>query len=175
MKARVGIVLLILAIAVGWYNNGGSEMLETAYRIAQLSTRGPDLYLRAPVEGVATSRVADTWHAPRGGNRKHQGQDIFAKKGTPILSATEGVVARIGRSTLGGNTVWVVGSGRRSYYYAHLDRYAEALQVGQLVPPGKVLGYVGNTGNARGTPPHLHFGVYTTAGAINPLPLLARD
>jgi murein DD-endopeptidase MepM/ murein hydrolase activator NlpD len=65
-----------------------------------------------------------------------------------------------------------MGAGGRSYYYAHLDSYAQGISVGNWVTTETVLGYVGTTGNAQGTPPHLHFGVYTSTGAINPLPLL---
>ncbi len=172
MKLRLAIILLLIAIAVGWYNNGGAEAIRTAYRIAQLSTRPPDSELMMPVEGVSANRIANTWHAPRDHTRKHEGQDIFASRGTPVVSATEGVVVRIGPGRLGGNTVFVLGSGRRYYYYAHLDHYAPTLHPGEFVSPGDLLGYVGNTGNARTTPPHLHFGVYTASGAINPLPLL---
>ncbi|HJS23180.1 MAG TPA: M23 family metallopeptidase, partial [Pyrinomonadaceae bacterium] len=70
-------------------------------------------------------------------------------------------------------TVSVIGSGGRVYYYAHLDSYAKGIEVGDRVTTRTVLGYVGTTGNAQGTPPHLHFGVYTMTGAINPLPLLS--
>jgi peptidoglycan LD-endopeptidase LytH len=66
----------------------------------------------------------------------------------------------------------VLGAGGRVSYYAHLDAYAEGLKVGDVVTTGAVLGSVGTTGNARGTPPHLHFGVYAPGGAIDPLPLL---
>jgi peptidoglycan LD-endopeptidase LytH len=66
----------------------------------------------------------------------------------------------------------VMGNGGRVYYYAHLDRYADDLSAGDEVLAGDTLGFVGNTGNARTTPPHLHFGVYTATGAVNPLPLL---
>jgi murein DD-endopeptidase MepM/ murein hydrolase activator NlpD len=82
-------------------------------------------------------------------------------------------VVRITDRTIGGNSIFVMGRGGRTYYYAHLDRYAEMLHVGDEVSRGTLLGYVGNTGNARTTRPHLHFGVYTPTGAINPLPLLA--
>ena len=68
----------------------------------------------------------------------------------------------------------MISSGGRTYYYAHLDRYANGIAVGDWVTTRTVLGYVGTTGNAQGTPPHLHFGIYTLTGAINPLPLL-RD
>ena len=83
-------------------------------------------------------------------------------------------MVRKGENELGGNTVFVVGAGGRSYYYAHLDSYAPGLAVGDYVTPETVLGFVGTTGNAAGTPPHLHFGVYTSGGTINPLPLM-RD
>jgi len=68
--------------------------------------------------------------------------------------------------------VSVIGDGGRVYYYAHLDSYAPGIAVGEPVTRQTLLGYVGTTGNAQGTPPHLHFGVYTSSGAINPLPLL---
>jgi murein DD-endopeptidase MepM/ murein hydrolase activator NlpD len=102
----------------------------------------------------------------------HEGQDIFAPKGTPVYSATEGYVYNIGENNLGGQTVSVIGAGGRSYYYAHLDSYAPHLAEGDYVTTQTTLGYVGTTGNAQDTRPHLHFGVYTAGGAINPLPLL---
>lgn len=141
-------------------------------RVAKLHTQEPDTRIAMPLENISKRQIADTWQAPRGVDRKHEGQDIFAARGTPILSATNGLVYRIGENNLGGQTVSVIGAGGRVYYYAHLDSYARGLQVGDRVTTRTVLGYVGTTGNAQGTPPHLHFGVYTTTGAINPLPLL---
>ena len=123
-----------------------------------------------PLKDVKRGQIANTWGAPRGEGRSHEGQDIFAPKGTPILSATTGYVVKIGEDNLGGHTVSVIGDGGRKYYYAHLDSYAPNLEVGDYVTRKTVLGYVGTTGNADGTPPHLHFGIYTTTGAINPLP-----
>lgn len=148
------------------------KQLALPYRAAKLRVQPPDARLMMPVDGVSRRRVANTWGAPRSGGRRHQGQDIFAPRGTPVRSATAGIVIRIGEQTLGGKTVSVIGPGGRIYYYAHLHRYAEPLAIGDQVRPGTVLGFVGNTGNARTTPPHLHFGVYTTAGAIDPYPLL---
>ena len=142
-------------------------------RVARLYTETPDSRLSMPVQDVSKRHVADTWHAPRGTDRVHEGQDIFAPKGTPILSATSGYVYNIGENNLGGQTVSVIGRGGRVYYYAHLDGYNPSLEEGDYVTTKTVLGYVGTTGNAKGTPPHLHFGVYATGGAINPLPLLA--
>jgi peptidoglycan LD-endopeptidase LytH len=181
MRRGLLIFLVLIAVTVGWYNNRGPgstamdrviEGFLVPYRIVALSAQAPDEELLMPVKGVPVRAVADTWQAPRPGNRKHQGQDIFARRGTPVLSATDGVVMRVGDNPLGGNTVSVLGAGRRLYYYAHLDRYADDIEVGDRIERGTVLGYVGNTGNARTTPPHLHFGVYSPTGALDPLPLL---
>jgi len=141
--------------------------------VAQLYTKDPDKKLAMPVRDVSTKQITNTWHAPRDGGRLHEGQDIFAPRGTPILSATEGYVVNIGENSLGGQTVSVIGAGGRIYYYAHLEAYAPHLAEGYYVTTQTLLGYVGTTGNAAGTPPHLHFGVYeSTRGAMNPLPLL---
>jgi murein DD-endopeptidase MepM/ murein hydrolase activator NlpD len=142
-------------------------------RIARLYTREPDQNLSMPVKGALRKQVANTWHAPRGVERRHEGQDIFGLRGTPVMSATEGYVVNIGENPLGGNTVSVIGDGGRVYYYAHLDSYAHDLEEGDHVTRRTLLGYVGTTGNAQGTPPHLHFGVYGASGAIDPLPLLS--
>lgn len=150
-----------------------ADKLVLLVHVAQLYTKNPDTKLAMPVQDVSTKQVANTWHAPRDGGRLHEGQDIFAPRGTPILSATEGYVTNIGENSLGGQTVSVIGAGGRVYYYAHLEAYAPHLEEGDHVTTQTVLGYIGTTGNAAGTPPHLHFGVYeSTRGAMNPLPLL---
>jgi murein DD-endopeptidase MepM/ murein hydrolase activator NlpD len=143
------------------------------FKVALLAAKEPPGELAVPVEGVRVKQIGDSWHAPRSGGRLHEGQDIFAKRGTAVRAAAEGYVVRVGESPLGGNTVWVAGAGGRSYYYAHLDSYAEGIAVGEYVTTDSVLGYVGTTGNAAGTSPHLHFGVYAGGGALDPLPLLA--
>jgi peptidoglycan LD-endopeptidase LytH len=150
------------------------EQIRLHRNIAKLRQMPPDQVLLMPVEGVRASQIADTWGAPRSGNRKHEGQDIFAPKGTPIRSATSGYVIRITDQVLGGNSVYIIGAGGRRYFYTHLDSFATALAEGQEVTPETIIGYVGNTGNAATTPPHLHFGAYGDGGAINPLPLI-RD
>jgi peptidoglycan LD-endopeptidase LytH len=137
----------------------------------------PDLVLHMPVEGVRVAAVTDTWHAPRAGGR-HEGQDVFAPRGTPVRSATDGFVYRIDDLSLGGLTVTIVGGAGRRYFYTHLDAVPADLREGQFVTSDVVIGFVGDSGNAAGTPPHLHLGVY--AGdewacaweAIDPLPLL---
>jgi murein DD-endopeptidase MepM/ murein hydrolase activator NlpD len=130
--------------------------------------------LPLPIASVAPAALRDTWGAARSNGRRHQGIDIFAPKGTPVRSTTRGLVFRVGQNRLGGNVVWIFGPGRQTHYYAHLHRFAE-FEPGDLVMPGDIVGYVGATGNARGTPPHLHYGVYTPSeGAINPFPLLQQ-
>lgn len=129
--------------------------------------------LAMPVLGVKRGALSDTWHAARAPRRRHEGIDIFAGRGTPVVAATEGIVLRRGQDPLGGNVVWVYGPGGLQHYYAHLDCFAN-LRTGDRVRAGTPLGFVGNTGNARTTPPHLHFGVYGDGGAVNPYPLLVH-
>lgn len=130
--------------------------------------------LTVPVQGVRAAALNDTWGASRSNGRTHEGIDIFARCGHPVVSATEGLVVGVGENNLGGRTVWVMGPGGSRHYYAHLSRYAEGIGAGDHVLPGTVLGYVGNTGNARTTPCHLHYGIYMGGGATNPFPFLVR-
>jgi peptidoglycan LD-endopeptidase LytH len=146
--------------------------LKNALYLGELIAEEPPRTLPVPVQGVSMRAVRDTFGAPRPGDRKHQGIDIFAPRGTPVLSTTRGIVARIGKNSLGGTVVWVLGPGGDRHYYAHLNSVAD-IRTGQRIAPGDVLGTIGTTGNARSTPPHLHYGVYRRAnGAINPFPLL---
>lgn len=176
MKRLVKLSLIFVAVLfVVMISGAGGYIADTAIfygRIAKLYTKEPDSKIAMPVQDVRKSEIANTWQAPRGTDRLHQGQDIFAPRGTPILSATSGYVYKVGENNLGGQTVSVIGAGGRVYYYAHLDSYAPGIKVGDPVSTKTVLGYVGTTGNAQGTPPHLHFGIYTSRGAINPLPLI---
>lgn len=167
-------LLMVIFTPAGMLSTGIKlkDKLVLYVHVAQLSSQQPDGNLSMPVSGVTKNQVTNTWHAARG-ERRHEGQDIFAPRGTPILSATDGYVVKIGSNNLGGQTVSVIGAGGRIYYYAHLDSYASNLFEGDYVTRQTVLGYVGTTGNADGTPPHLHFGVYARGGALNPLPLLS--
>ena len=129
--------------------------------------------LTFPVSGRTAAAVRSVFRDPRDNNtREHHGIDIFAPRNTPVLAAADGVVSRVGTNDLGGNVVWVWDAHRRqSYYYAHLER--QAVTAGARVRAGDVVGYVGNTGNARTTPPHLHFGIYQRGeGPIDPLPFV---
>ena len=156
----LGIGGLLLVYPNAWY----------AFRLM----RAPKpVHLLVPVQGVPARGLADTWNAPRSGGRHHQGIDIFAPKGTPIRSPVEGLVLRVGHNHLGGNIVKVLGPGAQVHYFAHLKAFGPVAE-GMRVAPGDVLGYVGLSGNAVGTPPHLHYGIYDLpGGATNPYPLLA--
>ncbi len=142
----------------------------------------PDAVLTMPVEGVRVAGIANTFGAPRGG-RPHDGQDVFAPRGTPVRSATPGFVYRIDDLSLGGLSVTIVGGGGRRYFYTHFDAVPDELTEGQRVEVDTLIGFVGTSGNAAGTPPHLHLGVYEgdaddpcAWNAIDPLPLLVdRD
>jgi hypothetical protein len=131
---------------------------------------GPSLAF--PVEGRDSRAVRSFWGADRdAGARSHQGIDVFAPRGTPVLAGADGV-AWAGENRLGGTVVFLRDPSRgQSLYYAHLDRHAVA--TGQRVRVGDTVGFVGNTGNARTTAPHLHFGVYRRGeGAIDPFPFV---
>lgn len=173
MKANMRIFLRLLVVGVvvvlGYYLLGPS--IERALYPLRLATMPKPVMLPVPVDGVGARQLRDTWDGARSEGRKHEGIDIFAKRGTLVLSTTEGIVTDVGTNRLGGLVVWVMGPGRQYHYYAHLDRYAD-VEAGMRIPAGRVLGYVGNTGNAENTPPHLHYGVYEMGGAINPYPLL---
>lgn len=163
---------LLLGLFIGGYALLGPWFQNTLYAMRLASLPTPQS-VPVPVRGVAPRALADTWGGARGGGRRHEGIDIFAKRGTAVTSATEGIVMRVGGNRLGGQVVWVLGPGGQRHYYAHLDRYADVAP-GQRVRPGTILGYVGTTGNAAGTPPHLHYGIYASGGAINPYPLLRQ-
>ncbi|MGX4642617.1 M23 family metallopeptidase [Massilia sp. SYSU DXS3249] len=161
---------LLAVLALGLYALAGPWVKNMLYAM-RLAAMPAAQAVPVPVRGVPPRALRDTWGGARGGGRKHEGIDIFAKRGTAVTSATEGIVLRVGTNRLGGQVVWVLGPGGQRHYYAHLDRYAD-VSAGQRVRAGTILGYVGTTGNAAGTPPHLHYGIYEAGGAINPYPLL---
>jgi len=160
----------LLACAAHWaWQQPFAVQARMAWRLSRMPA---PVTLPMPVDGVRPRQVADTFGAPRGRDRTHAGVDIFAKAGTPVRATTAGIVLAIRESGLGGRQVWVLGPASERHYYAHLRDWAPGLTIGDIVMPGSLLGEVGNTGNARTTPPHLHYGVYGTAGPRDPLPLL---
>ena len=124
-----------------------------------------------PVEGYGMGAIQSVFGAPRdAGRRRHHGVDIFARRGTPVLAARGGTTYRVGDTNVGGKVVWIRDEDRGArFYYAHLD--SQHVGNGVRVEQGDTLGFVGNTGNARTTPPHLHFGVYRR-GAMDPYEFL---
>ena len=156
---------------------GGDYVLRLQPELLRGGTYGVTLRLEAqlafPVEGYSMRGVQSIFGADRdGGRRSHAGVDIFARRGTPVLATSAGRVNRVDVTNLGGKVVWVRDPIRNSnIYFAHLD--SQYVRNGDQVQIGDTLGFVGNTGNARTTPPHLHFGVYRSReGAVDPYPFL---
>lgn len=131
--------------------------------------------LPIPVENVKPRHLKDTWGASRSSGRTHEGIDILAPRGTKVYSTTDGVVGSMRNNNLGGKVIWILGPSNTWHYYAHLDDHKRGLKEGDIVRKGQHIGYVGNTGNARHTAPHLHYGLYLSGrgrGAVNPYPYL---
>jgi murein DD-endopeptidase MepM/ murein hydrolase activator NlpD len=131
--------------------------------------------LSFPVAGPHT--FTDSFGAPRMFGTSfahlHEGTDVFAAAGTPLVAIERGVLIRVGSDTLGGTKLWLVGATGTRYYYAHLSAFAPEVTEGKVVQAGEVIGFVGSTGNAQGTSAHLHFEAHPNGGAaINPYPLL---
>lgn len=128
--------------------------------------------LTSPVVASARANIGSFFGDGRdAGIRKHEGVDIFAKRLTPVVAAASGRINRVGTNNLGGKVVWLKPAGRNiTLYYAHLD--SQLVASGHEVSMGDTIGLMGNTGNARTTVPHLHFGIYTANGAVDPMPFL---
>ncbi len=127
---------------------------------------------------VGTYAFGSDFGAPRmlgsTDEHQHQGNDIVAPLGAQLVAVEPGMVVAMGNDRLGGIKLWLAGRSGTYYYYAHLSKFAEDVHEGDIVPAGKLLGFVGNTGNARGGIPHLHFEIHPTAGpAVDPYPYLA--
>jgi len=136
-------------------------------------TMGGAAALLFPVANAGIAAVGSWFGDGRdGGARRHEGVDIFAPRGTPALAVAHGYVSSVRNTPVGGRVVWLTDDRRGiSYYYAHLDE--QRVREGEYVSAGDTVGFVGNTGNAQGTRPHLHFGIYRPGTvAIDPAPLL---
>src|SRR5438105_647782 len=170
---RVILVVIIPAIAIATFLVVRTPVLHHPIVLFALWRAPVGMHLPVPVAGVRPTQLRDTWGAPRPPHRVHQGIDIFAPRGTPVVSATPGIVLAVTTNDLGGRVVEIVGPGLAFHYYAHLDHWA-AIRAGQSVRAGDVLGYVGDSGNAKGTPCHLHYGIYVPPHhAVNPYPFLS--
>lgn len=136
--------------------------------------------LLVPVKDVQPRDLRDTFHDARG-KRVHRALDIMARRGTPVVAAGDGQVAKVYRHILGGLCVYQYDAKQEHvYYYAHLEAYAPGLAEGQILKRGDPIGFVGTSGNASPTAPHLHFAVikldadkrWYRGQALNPYPLL---
>ncbi|TCM65114.1 peptidase M23-like protein [Acinetobacter calcoaceticus] len=142
---------------------------------AQLKNTSLPKNFPIPVQGVKAKALTDTWGASRSQGRSHEGIDIMAPRGTKVYSTTDGIVASMKGNNLGGTVIWMLGPNNSWHYYAHLSGHRSGLKEGDFVSKGTLIGYVGNTGNARHTAPHLHYGLYLSGkgrGAVNPYPYL---
>jgi murein DD-endopeptidase MepM/ murein hydrolase activator NlpD len=131
-----------------------------------------------PVYGAAS--FSDDFGAPRAITGWHHGNDIFARHGAPVLAVADGMLFAVGWNEVGGNRLWLRDRQGNEYYYAHLSAYSPVAANRARVRAGDVIGFVGVTGDARGTPPHLHFEVHPPAllglgydGVVNPFRYLS--
>lgn len=119
--------------------------------------------LMNPVVGATKQSIISIYGDARDNGRKHEGIDIVAPRGTMVVAPTEGEIIEVGYNILGGKVIWMNDAkAKRSYYFAHLD--SQIVTKGMIVKRGDTLGTVGNTGNARRTRSHLHFGIYKKDG-----------
>jgi murein DD-endopeptidase MepM/ murein hydrolase activator NlpD len=130
-----------------------------------------------PVYGP--SSYIDTFGAPRSDVSYHHGDDIFGALGQPLVACTDGIVFSVGFNKVGGNRLWIVDADGNQFYYAHLSAFSTAAVNGAHVKAGQVVGFLGNTGDAEGTPYHLHFEIHPVSllylgydGAVDPTPYL---
>jgi murein DD-endopeptidase MepM/ murein hydrolase activator NlpD len=124
---------------------------------------------------AAASTFSDDWGAPRAGGRRHEGIDLFAARGTPVVAVADGTLSRVGYSGISGNRLWLKDGSGMAFFYAHLDGYSAAAREGAFVRQGAVLGFTGDTGDAKGTPPHVHFEIRPGGGEpVQPYPIVSR-
>jgi murein DD-endopeptidase MepM/ murein hydrolase activator NlpD len=157
-------------------SRGSAPLLQPPVGLQPQLTAGGYVF---PVYGPAN--YGDSYGAFRGdvAGNWHHGDDIFASLGAPILACADGIVYSVGWNDVGGNRLWLRDQEGNEFYYAHLSAFTPLAQNGGVVKAGDVLGFVGNTGDAQGTPTHLHFEVHPSSllfmgydGAVNPTPYL---
>jgi murein DD-endopeptidase MepM/ murein hydrolase activator NlpD len=120
-----------------------------------------------PVQGGAS--FIDSWGFSRSGGRSHKGVDMFAPRGTPVVAVVDGRI-KFSSNSLGGLSTHLYTDNSTVYYYTHLDGHPSNVSSGQRVTKGTIVGYVGNSGNARYTSPHNHFEIRPNGKAVNPYP-----
>jgi len=143
---------------------GGAAGAKPATAPSAIATKGP---WACPVQGPHS--FSNDYGAPRGGGASHQGNDILAPRGTPVVANVGGSVEQH-PNRLGGLAYYLHGDDGRTYYGAHLESFGASGRVAM----GTVIGAVGNTGDAQGGPTHLHFEIHEGGGVVNPYPTLVR-
>lgn len=137
--------------------------------------------LTMPIAGIKPGDLQDTFNTGRARGKRHEATDILAPRGTPVLAMDDGIIRKLFLSKPGGLTIYEFDlEGIYCYYYAHLDSYARGLKEGMQVRHGDVIGYVGSTGDAQSTAPHLHLGItrlgpdkhWWEGAPIDPYPIL---
>ncbi|MDB5260447.1 MAG: hypothetical protein JWN37_678 [Candidatus Nomurabacteria bacterium] len=156
-----------------WWDRSGS----TDQAISSLPQSAESIFPIPVLFGVAVKNISPNFGDPRdGGTRKHQGEDIMATKGTPIVSPTKAVVLKVTNGPNEGLTIYTANPGGETFVYMHLDKYGEGVTEGKTLEKGDLIGYVGNTGNASGGLSHLHFEVHDFTGtAVDPYPRLTSE
>ena len=181
--------VLVLAVAIICCANAAQPTTNASHAPARNAPTQADYdelirrRLALPVAGVKANSLRDSFVESRSGGQPHEALDIPAASGTPVVATEAGTIVKLFNSKPGGLTVYQFDPSRTyCYYYAHLDRYAEAVKEGTVVRPGEVIGYVGTTGNASSAAPHLHFAIFKLGPekrwwqgvALNPYPILVQ-
>ena len=140
----------------------------------------PGLEISLPISGLTRANIHDMFDQMRG-THKHEATDIMSPRGTPVLAVNDGKIVKLFLSKPGGNTIYQFDPAEQyCYYYAHLDRYADGIVEGKFVHRGDLIAYVGSTGDADPSAPHLHFEIHRLepekrwykGTALNPYPYL---
>ena len=150
---------------------------ETALRARaarqQQVDRGPQQGIYSCIFDAGAYHFIDSWGFPRSGGRSHKGADVMAPRGVNVYAFTSGTIGRLTNGGLGGISLRLLGDDGNRYYYAHMQGFADGIQTGTRVEAGQLVGFNGNSGNARGGPTHVHFQLHPGGGApINPYPWL---
>lgn len=161
-KTALYTALMLVVLIAGSLASAAFTRIEPAH--AAIQPRASLRQVIIPIDGVAPTKLTDTWGAARSQGRRHEGIDIMAPRGAPVHAALGGTIAKLFFSQRGGITIYQLDDSQRLIlYYAHLDHYAADLKEGARVAQGQVIGYVGRSGNA--TTPHLHFETQRIGGA----------
>jgi peptidoglycan LD-endopeptidase LytH len=156
--------VLLVCGAIGLYfgrQKKPESMAMQAVAAAPADSEDAALQISLPMKGLKLPDIQDTFEQTRGGTRRHEATDIMAPRGTPVLAVNDGRIVKLFLSKPGGNTIYQFDPSEKfCYYYAHLDRYAGGIAEGTMVHRGEVIGFVGSTGNADPSAPHLHFEIH---------------